>query len=57
MERGIAHNTHPGEILKEEIIKANHLTIAATAELLKVTRPMLSNIINGKSGAVSKARR
>ncbi|MDR3272084.1 MAG: HigA family addiction module antidote protein [Flavobacteriaceae bacterium] len=49
MERGIVHNTHPGEILKEEIIKANHLTVAKTAELLRVTRPTLSNIVNGKS--------
>ena len=49
MERGIAHNTHPGEILREEIINAYHLTVAETAGLLKVTRPTLSNIVNGKS--------
>ena len=48
-KRGITHNTHPGEILREEIIKANRLTVAETAELLKVTRPTLSNIVNGKS--------
>ena len=47
--RGIAHNTHPGEILREEIINANLLTVAETAELLGITRPTLSNIVNGKS--------
>jgi addiction module HigA family antidote len=49
MERRIIHNTHPGEILKEEIIKANLLTVAETAELLKITHSTLSDIINGKS--------
>jgi len=48
-QRGIAHNTHPGEILKEEIINANHSTVAKTAMLLGVTRLTLSNIISGKS--------
>ena len=49
MKRGIQHNTHPGEILREEIINANKLTIQEAADLLKVTRPTLSNIVNGKS--------
>jgi len=49
MERGIIHNTHPGEILKEEVIRANFLTVSETAGLLKITRSTLSNIINGKS--------
>ena len=48
-KREIAHNTHPGEILREEVINANHLTVAEAAELLRVTRPTLSNIVNGKS--------
>ena len=49
MERGIKENTHPGEILREEVIKANNLTVLKAAELLKVTRPTLSNIINCKA--------
>lgn len=49
MERGIKENTHPGEILKEEVIKANNLTVLKAAELLKVTRPTLSNVINCKA--------
>lgn len=49
MNRGIKHNTHPGEILREEVLKAYNLTIQKASELLKVTRPTLSNILNGKA--------
>ena len=49
MTRGIKINTHPGEILREEVIKANNLSIIKAAALLKVTRPALSNITNGKA--------
>lgn len=42
-------NIHPGEILKEQVIAANELTITAAAGLLGVTRANLSNIVNGKS--------
>ncbi len=42
-------NIHPGEILREEVIKSNELTITAAAKLLGVTRTTLSNVINGKS--------
>jgi antitoxin HigA-1 len=42
-------NIHPGEILREEVIKANNLTVTSTAKMLGVTRTTLSNIINGKS--------
>ena len=43
------HNTHPGEILWEDVIKSNGLTISEVAAMLGVTRPTLSNIINEKS--------
>ena len=42
-------NIHPGEILTEEVIITNGLTITAASKLLGVTRTTLSNIINGKS--------
>jgi addiction module HigA family antidote len=42
-------NIHPGEILREEVINANELTVTTAADLLKVTRTTLSNILNGKS--------
>lgn len=41
---------HPGEILKMEIVEGRNLTIGKAAELLDLTRPTLSNILNGKAG-------
>lgn len=40
---------HPGELLKSELIKANGLTITEVANMLKVSRQTLSNIINLKA--------
>lgn len=39
---------HPGRVLREWM--GEDITIAALAKHLGVTRPMLSNIINGKAG-------
>ena len=50
MKRGIAHNTHPGELLREEILKTNNLSVTEAALMLGVTRAALSNIINEKAG-------
>lgn len=49
MKRGIKHNTHPGELLREEVINACNLTVIQASKLLRVTRPTLSNILNGKA--------
>lgn len=40
---------HPGEILKDEVIEANDLTVTKAAKLLGVTRVNLSNVLNQKS--------
>lgn len=40
---------HPGIIVKEEIFDHLGLTITEAAKLLKVTRPALSNVANGKA--------
>jgi addiction module HigA family antidote len=48
MKRGMRY-IHPGEILREDVIKAHGLTITEAARLLGVTRTNLSNIANGKS--------
>jgi addiction module HigA family antidote len=48
MKRGMRH-IHPGEILREEVIKANNLTVTQAAKLLGVSRVALSNIINGNA--------
>lgn len=39
---------HPGTILREWM--GDDITVAALAKHLGVTRPMLSNILNGKAG-------
>lgn len=49
MKRGITHNTHPGELLRAEIIESNNLTITEVAAMLGVTRPALSNVVNEKA--------
>lgn len=46
---GPNHLPNTGAILKIEIIEGRGLTIGKAAELLGVTRPTLSNIINGKA--------
>lgn len=52
MERAIETNIHPGIILKEDVIKANGLSIGEAADLLAVSRLTLSKIANGK-GAIT----
>lgn len=40
---------HPGEIIKETLIKQSHLTVTEAAKRLGVTRPALSRLLNGKA--------
>ncbi len=40
---------HPGEILREEVITANELSITETAKLLGISRQSLNNIVHQKS--------
>lgn len=40
--------THPGEILKEDILPALHLKAAALAKILDISRQYMSDILNGK---------
>jgi len=42
-------NIHPGELLREEVISANGLTITESAKLLGVSRTVLSKILHEKS--------
>jgi antitoxin HigA-1 len=37
---------HPGEIIREEVIKPLGLTVTAAAKVLAVARPTLSNLLN-----------
>jgi antitoxin HigA-1 len=40
---------HPGEILKSELIEANALTVTEVADMLKVSRQAISNILNERA--------
>jgi addiction module HigA family antidote len=40
---------HPGEFIRTEIIEAAGLTVTAAAIALRVSRPTLSSLMNGKA--------
>jgi addiction module HigA family antidote len=40
---------HPGEFIKTEIIEPLGLSVTAAAQVLGVSRPALSNLLNGKA--------
>jgi len=40
---------HPGLFIREEIIDAHGLTVTAAAAVLGVSRPALSNMLNGRA--------
>jgi addiction module HigA family antidote len=48
MKREMRH-IHPGEILREEVIVANELTVTETAKMLGISRQSLNKIIHEKS--------
>jgi antitoxin HigA-1 len=41
---------HPGEFIREEILAELNLSVARAAEILRVRRATLSDLINGKAG-------
>ncbi len=41
---------HPGRLILHDCIEPLGLTVTAGAKVLGVTRPTLSNVINGKAG-------
>ncbi len=40
---------HPGDFIRSEIIKPLGLSVAAAAKVLSVSRPTLSNLLNGNA--------
>ncbi len=40
---------HPGDFIRTEIIEPSGLSITAAASALRVSRPALSSLLNGKS--------
>jgi antitoxin HigA-1 len=41
---------HPGEFIRTEIIEPLGLSVTAAAKVLRVSRPALSSLLNGKAG-------
>jgi antitoxin HigA-1 len=41
---------HPGEWLRAEVVEPAGLSVTAAAERLRVTRPHMNNLLNGKAG-------
>jgi len=44
MKRGLIENTHPGELIYEDILKENNLTVSQAAIMLIVTSVALSQL-------------
>ena len=42
--------THPGELLREDVLPALNLSVTDAARQLRVTRQMLHRILSGRSG-------
>src|ERR1700732_2830100 len=40
---------HPGDFIRTEIVEAAGLTVTAAAKALRVSRPTLSSLLNGKA--------
>ncbi len=41
---------HPGRFLRSEIIEAYDLSVTEAAKIVRVSRPTLSSLLNGKAG-------
>jgi addiction module HigA family antidote len=40
---------HPGDFIRTEIIEPRALTVTAAAQVLRVSRPALSSLLNGRA--------
>jgi antitoxin HigA-1 len=45
----IKNSIHPGDFIRTEIVEATGLTVMAAAKALRVSRPRLSSLLNGKA--------
>jgi len=45
----IKNPPHPGDFIRTEIVDAAGLTVTAAAQALRVSRPALSSLLNGKA--------
>lgn len=45
----MANPCHPGEFIRTEILEPLDLTVTAAAQVLQVSRPALSSLLNGQA--------
>ncbi len=45
----MANPPHPGDFIRTEIIEALELSVTAAAKILRVSRPALSTLLNGRA--------
>ena len=45
----ILNPPHPGDFIRTEIIEPRGLSVTAAAQVLRVSRPALSSLLNGKA--------
>src|SRR5829696_8602846 len=48
-EARMRHPVHPGEFIRAEILEPLDLTVTAAAQVLQVSRPALSSLLNGQA--------
>ncbi len=41
---------HPGDFIRTEIIESRGLSVTTAAQVLRVSRPALSSLLNGRAG-------
>jgi antitoxin HigA-1 len=46
----IKNPSHPGDFIRTEIVEPAGLSVTAAAAALRVSRPALSSLLNGKAG-------
>ena len=46
----MSNSPHPGEFIRTEIIEPAGLSVTAASAALRVSRPALSSLLNGKAG-------
>jgi addiction module HigA family antidote len=49
-EERMANPPHPGAFIRTEVLEPYGLSVAAGAAVLGVSRPTLSNLLNGRAG-------
>lgn len=49
MAHFLKYPSHPGELIREDVLPHYNLNVTDVAKLLKAARPNLSNVLNGKA--------